>query len=204
MKKGERGVFVRILVLTKNVLAEQELQQQLQELDHEVYCSPSECYQVISTLKERPIELFFDVVIPSAMLTNAEVEVIQQALASKPLVCLPRMTHSSKEQLREQLYEISVTEAIQGIRPTPGKQEINFKLSGKEGALFDLLQSKGTWVSRQEASRTLWEKEPTNSTLSQLSNLVKRINAKFEKFQSNYCIETGWKNGYFLDKKRKE
>lgn len=189
---------MRILVLTKNVLAEQELQQQLQELDHEVYCSPSECYQVISTTKDRPIELFFDVVIPSAMLTNAEVEVIQQALASKPLVCLPRMAHSSKEQLREQLYEVSVTEALDGTRRTHGDQEINVKLSRKEQALFDLLQSKGTWVSRQEASRTLWETEPTNSTLSQLSSLAKRMNTKFEKSHSNYSIETGWREGYRL------
>ncbi|WP_265456747.1 winged helix-turn-helix domain-containing protein [Enterococcus sp. HY326] len=75
-------------------------------------------------------------------------------------------------------------------------------MSKKEKELFHLLYEKhGDFVSRVELSETIWRQEVSNSSLTQLSQIVRRLKAKMKKIGlDEELIETHWNKGYALSK----
>ncbi|MHC5373365.1 winged helix-turn-helix domain-containing protein [Enterococcus sp. LJL120] len=73
-------------------------------------------------------------------------------------------------------------------------------MSKKEKELFKILyEHHGEYVSRVELSETLWQRAASNSTLTQLSQIVGRVKKKLEKIGiSGNLIETNWNKGYAL------
>ncbi|EOH86261.1 helix-turn-helix domain-containing protein [Enterococcus pallens] len=197
---------MKILVLTKNVLAEKEIQQQLQELDHEVFCSSSLFYKLMNGQEIKAIEYIFDTVIPGVTITNLEVEKLGELIGGIQLEQVP--IGLSKDQLREKLYlaekEAKAGQADESAEQTELVQDRFMKhLSKNESILFQLLlANKGVPVSREESCRVLWECEPTNSCLSQLSSLSKRLRQKADECKVGYSIQSLWGKGYVLNAHR--
>ncbi|MHC5247178.1 winged helix-turn-helix domain-containing protein [Enterococcus sp. LJL90] len=74
-------------------------------------------------------------------------------------------------------------------------------LSRKERELFDLLYAqKGEFVARTELSTQLWQQNVSNSSLTQLSQIIGRLKKKMQKFNlDENLIITHWNKGYALD-----
>lgn len=81
----------------------------------------------------------------------------------------------------------------------------HIRLSKKEKAVLNvLIQAQGESVSRKEMCEQLWSEGQTNSNMSQLSCVVKRIQQKFEdKGNKNLVITTHWGKGYQLKMMKK-
>ncbi|MHC5247241.1 winged helix-turn-helix domain-containing protein [Enterococcus sp. LJL90] len=75
-------------------------------------------------------------------------------------------------------------------------------LSHNEKKLFDiLLEANGNYVQRKDLSEQVWGKGVSNSTLTQLSQLIYRIRKKMLKvgLEGN-SLQTNWREGYALSK----
>lgn len=219
-----------ILVLTKNLLVEQRLQEQLQRLNYEVYCSVDFLNQL---LVGNDIEYIFNIyptIILSETISNHEIQQILTNITGEDRAVLRKFggepTNKEKEQLkllgiddyiiegdsldqlREQLSEKLVkfendwskTLIIHQMKKKTNLKDIKIKFSKMEKkTLQRLIESNGESVSRQEMCAFLWNDEPNNSHLSQLSLLIKRLKHKLveEGFDED-IIETIWGYGYRL------
>ncbi|MHC5373978.1 helix-turn-helix domain-containing protein [Enterococcus sp. LJL120] len=86
------------------------------------------------------------------------------------------------------------------IIPVPIVAGFITSLSRKEKDLFSILYGrKGEFVSRTELSRVLWKKDASNSTLTQLSQLIGRLKRKMVSFGvDENSVITHWNKGYAL------
>ncbi|MEO1771092.1 MULTISPECIES: winged helix-turn-helix domain-containing protein [Enterococcus] len=200
-----------ILVLTKNLLVEQQLQEQLQRLNYEVYCSTEFLDQLLMGNAIDPIFPIYQAVILSETISNQEIQQILEHLLSQNRAVLRKFASdpSAKEkeqlkligihdylvegntldQLREQLVEKlgtvgcypHKTDLIHQMKKR-NLRDIKIKFSKMEKkTLQRLTESQGESVSRQEMCEALWNDVPNNSHLSQLSLLIKRVKHKLEK-----------------------
>lgn len=83
----------------------------------------------------------------------------------------------------------------------PEKMDLLFlSLSKREKQLFDILfERRGQCVTRMELSQLLWNKEASQSTLSQLSQITRRLKEKIQIVGLNdSLVHTDWKKGYSL------
>jgi DNA-binding response OmpR family regulator len=200
---------MKIIVLTKNILAEQQLQVELQLLGYEVFVSSSLLnYSLFSTLS---IELMktFDLVLLSENLANAEVRQLVSNLTGLEKTIIRISNSQAKEEIDHVQY-VSTNNSIDQLRETlaaslvVSRQTIkverpyNVGFSAKERLLFEYLKTNGEQtISREILCNYIWEEDMSNSRMTQLSCLVKNINTKLrsqgiEKEQ----IQTVWGKGY--------
>nr|WP_242704605.1 helix-turn-helix domain-containing protein [Enterococcus sp. 665A] len=103
-----------ILLLTKNVLVEQRLQEQLQQLNYEVLCS----VQVFQHLrKEGRVMVDHQVVIFSETITNKEIEEILPKLVSGNIVIFRKFSVAPSVEEQEQLRALGLTEWLTNNTP---------------------------------------------------------------------------------------
>ncbi len=95
--------------------------------------------------------------------------------------------------------QISSTEFSDHI-PIQSLTALVSNLSGKEKVFFNILyRKKGEFISRMDLSKLIWEKDPNNSTLAQLSQIVGRVKRKMQSTGiDSSLIKTHWKKGYAL------
>lgn len=119
---------------------------------------------------------------------------------------------ASKEELREQLYtfEKMIFYKNGGVhlnrslsRKLQEKKELDVykgNLNKRENIIFQLLlANRGKTVSREEVCKAVWGDEPTNSNLSQLSLIIKKLKKKADELSlDNVELETKWGEGYKL------
>ncbi|MEO1771096.1 MULTISPECIES: winged helix-turn-helix domain-containing protein [Enterococcus] len=87
----------KVLILTKNILAEQQLQKQLQLLDYEVFCSK----ESFRNLKLLSITDFFPVIMLSETISNLEIEKFLPYIdQTNSLVVRLVMDEPNEEELR--------------------------------------------------------------------------------------------------------
>lgn len=87
----------RILILTKNVLAEQQLQKQLQLLDYEVFCST----EVLRNEQMHAICDYFPIILLSETISNLEMErFLPNVNQTNNLVIRSVINESDEEELR--------------------------------------------------------------------------------------------------------
>lgn len=222
-----------ILVLTKNLLMEQRLQEQLQRLNYEVYCSADFLNQLLIGNEIEHVFNIYQTIILSETISNHEIQQILANITGEDRAVLRKFngepTDKEKEQLkllgindyliegdsldqlREQLAEKLAkfennqpkTMLIHQLKKKTSLKDIKIKFSKMEKkTLQRLIESDGESVSRQEMCEYLWNDEPNNSHLSQLSLLVKRLKNKLEQegFEDD-VIETIWGYGYRLSPK---
>lgn len=108
----------KVLILTKNILAEQELQKQLQQLNYEVFCS-AEIYrnpQLFSIFQ------FFPIVMLSETISNYEVEKLLEMTDSEQnlFVRLAMIETSENEQKywedKGRIHGLNKSASLDGIR----------------------------------------------------------------------------------------
>ena len=201
----------KILILTKNVLAEQQLQKQLQLMNYEVFCS-SETFKNVQMFS---IFQFFPIILLSETISNLEVSKIL-AMNSSSQNMMVRLTFEGEpneeekeagivgylsralpfDSMREKLVLLQsmfYEERLENKRqecPTIYKMENrSLKISTgrvyfskKEERLFKmLLEAEGRMLSRGEVCEALWSEGETDSNRSQLSCIATKIKNKFKK-----------------------
>lgn len=212
---------MRLLLLSKVPLYEENFERQLKQLGNEVYCSHS----LIAALQKGNQQFIdqFDGIIFSETLYDKETnELIQQLSPNKwklfrrgmDIACQEETSafdawiplDADLEKLRELL---SVAEGTASFEESGRGQQIivkqklsdlNLKLKQKE-IVYYLIQSGNRTVSREEISHQIWEKAPTKSVLASLSKVVSKVNEKLEKAFGDEAIQTIWGQGYRLNRK---
>lgn len=219
-----------ILILTKSLISEQALEQQLQQLDCEVYVSKQILENCIYDEVQLELIRSFDIILISETVSNNEMAWVLPCINATETLIIRKTDHflskdEKKEWMKQGIFGWIKTcntleelrESIDGVlsQKTPNSQPTNIismrkrqekrkfstlSLTHKERKLLGLLfQADGVAVSREELSHKLWDQEPCNSTLTQLSTLTNRLKNKLAE-QGIYgdTIQTVWGVGYKL------
>lgn len=215
----------RILILTKNILSEISFQEKLQKLNFEVYCSSYLLNRLLLNGDIKESVKDFDLIIVSELVADSELVQFSQRLSTLKLPIF-RKTDSpllmeeenylsrlnlegyiqesmNKEALRELINSVSIKETVPNNKytlPLTGEQKItiaNLPLSNMEKEFLKTLYDKeGGYLSREEASETIWGK-CDRSTLSRLSMMKKSIENKLSRTNLPMPLfTTVWGKGY--------
>lgn len=109
-----------ILLLTKNILVEQRLQEQLQQLDYEVLCSVQAFHQLRN---KGHVRIDHQVVIFSETITNREIAEILPKMVLGKLVILRKFSVAPSLEEQEQLRKLGITEWISDDIPSDQLRE---------------------------------------------------------------------------------
>lgn len=215
----------QILVLTKNTLNEQDFERRLRQLGHEIFISSviiDEC--LLDKLNKAFIEMFHHVVL-SETIDNAEANEISRRLDRFSIKVLRKSDEQIDETQLQELREggiddwIECNPRIESLREklscekaikegkivllprTVEKRPLSsLHLSGGELKLFTILyQQQERIISREELCSRMWSRGKSNSTMSQLSVLVKNLKNKLTAQKiDGPIINTCWGQGYRL------
>lgn len=210
--------MTRILLLTKNILAEQQFQLDLQHLNYEVLCSSDIYYELHDTpdlLKS------FDCIIISETFSKIEREALVNKLDAEPAIVFCRVsnieeveknvcgrylllgTDESMERTRDRLSESMEVKVRKTRMLLITKSKMRAYFSKNELKLLLILgENSNNFVDREKICEYIWSGRVNKSTLSQLSALVKRINEKCSNLNlTTNVIERSWKLGYKVNGK---
>lgn len=202
---------MEIVLLTENILVEEKLQLDLQDLGHEVFVSKS----FIERLEES-YAFNFDVYIISNTIPKKQKEKIVNKLKKKKSSFIFKLSNKKKEvdvetidNMKKEtiIYEydtletlnekIEVFDTLDEIVSSEKMHILGLSKNEKKIFIF-LLENFDTTISRKALCELMWNGMMTDSNLSQLSSLIKRINRKLDKDgRNNLTIKTSWKNGYY-------
>lgn len=200
--------MARILIITKNLLAEQELQTILQRSNDEVYCS----FDLMFDAQFSPqIIKYFSVVIFSDTISTLDISKHYASFKKNGLAIIrkgqkedlkksefPYLIDEIDEWIEPKETDISIIEKIAklthgGAANTPTLENSNSERDKKNAELFFFslssnekkflyhlyhYQKNETVLSRDKLCSLIWETEATKSNLCQLSNLTNRIKKK--------------------------
>lgn len=216
--------MVKVLLLTNNLLADQELQMALQRANEEVYCSNS----LMFTAKKFPhVIRHFQVAYFSDTIPLVDFSQYQSTFKEQGLLVMKngdrnylRNTNQTHlidvidawidlgtpynnviDKIEELVHKKNNVKSIESARRIVHSEHFFSILSRAEKnfliSLY-LLQSNHENVCRENLCKEIWG-EVTGSRLSQLSNLVRNIKKKLTdcNFSENE-LKTSWKNGYSI------
>jgi Response regulators consisting of a CheY-like receiver domain and a winged-helix DNA-binding domain len=223
--------MANILILTKNVLAEQDLQYLLQRSNEEVYCSSSLVHNIeneIGFLQRFPVIIFSDT-IPFLEISETILFLKRHGfmILRKGEKSFVKATDYSEvaeeidEWIDEQADAASIMEKIARVKakntniqrtdsPTLVHEKKEFskenyqrfisKFTKTEQIILSLLfKENGQFISRARLCQKIWQSEPSNSTLSQLSTNIAKLKRRI--VQAGFSEEelvTVWGKGYQL------
>lgn len=219
-----------ILLLTKNVVLEQVLQENLQRLGYEVFCTSEIFHTVMKDPEQKYLLNDYSIIILSGMISNKEVEQLCQQVKMKNHSFLRNVYQNTSLEDENFLKELGVTDCFergcsldmvreklsvisnqiaknenrQHCEKLPEKIEMFQKqLSKKEYLIFDYLMSvKEEFISREDLCLYVWDDAPNASHLSQLSVLIHKIKTKLSSYElDEMSIETVWGKGYRVSEK---
>lgn len=220
--------MTKILIVTKNLLAEQEIQAALQRSNDEVYCSVSLMYKAEFCPQ---VIRHFSIVIFSDTISTKEFSKYYSHFKDNGLLIIRKGDreylqasdyailyedidewidlHSSTAEIVERLAELK-NEQIQSIPTlefekmgaeieTESKRFLLCLSTNERKLLHYLYQANGETLSRERICQLIWEKEPSSSELSQLSSLANRIRIKLDAHNIDKDeLITTWSKGYSL------
>lgn len=209
----------KIVIFTKNVLAEKELRNHLEFLNYEVFVTKN-------VHKREDVKMFseifkiFHIVIFSETLSNEEFLTLSKYFVNEEIVCIRRtedeegMNYSNS---REGLHYLSINSSLSELReklsnlfretkPFPKTNEQCFHdfhnaLSRLETTVVrELSETLGKTVSREDLCNRIWPGRVNNSRLVQVSTAVRNIRKKAQQSGiTNLNIMTYWGKGYELN-----
>lgn len=206
---------MKLLFLTKNILAEQQLQTKLQLLGYEVFVSSSEFYDgLYSSFSEELIQCF-DMIILSENLASNEVKSLLKNLSAPEKMVIRISSNQVKEEI-ENIQYVNPSHPVDHLRETlaafiaPPKMKRNNSVqnmilfSVKEQLLYDYVKANDEKViSRETLCEHIWQEKLNDSRKSQLSSLVNKINLKLKNHGiTNDQIQTVWGKGYKYSSKK--
>lgn len=218
-----------IVILTRNVSAEITFQEKLLLLGYEVFCS-THVLEALLNNKNIGYLNIFKIVIFSESVSDEEVIQVLKVMpkyikgfrmdelkpSAERKASLEKYglhnwltktisTNDLRETLASTVYtDFPSTRDESDLGATPKKvNELVLSLSGREKQLFKILVSAhGQTVSRNELSSQLWNGKIDSSTLTQLSQFIKKIREKMNKIQMDKSfLQTEWRFGYSLSHK---
>ncbi|MDT2661652.1 winged helix-turn-helix domain-containing protein [Enterococcus hulanensis] len=215
----------QILLLTNNPLNEQAFEERLRQLGHEVFTSKLMINLCLSEKSNHDVIRMFDLIILSETLANAEVKELLGKLSTSSMPILRKSDEQLDEAQLEEWNEKGLTEWIES-QPTlevlreklsgervrkegnivflPKNEEkrslTSFSLSSGEIKLFQVLyEQQKQAVPREELCLRIWNRGKNNSSMSQLSVMVKHLKDKLAgQGVEGPIIETCWGRGYRL------
>lgn len=218
-----------VLILTRNILSDGELQEKLQYLNYEVFCSSSLFDYLIQHQNYPDLMNHFQFIIFSETVSNAEISFLLPLFESKKNLLFRKIGETTDagelesveeittinlavDSLREKLMESKFLCSDQasfrkaGIDSSFGQkiripeQMDQLNLSKLEEKVFnELYYSNGEVITREALCNKIWGTGVTNSHLSHLSSIVKKLRKKIELMNlSEEAIKTVWGEGYQL------
>lgn len=199
-----------VLILTQNILAENELRQKLELLGYEVLCSNG---LIDLILRDRTKVLnhlsVFDIIIFSETLSDHTTEQLLEKTAQNRLRTYRIDDGTSIEKLEEKgisgwlTPEMSLKEIREillkndsisynenkygGFRQSEDESEqqslqnfLNDLSKNERRAFNELYQANGEIVGRNKLANCLWSGETTQSNLAQLSQIIRKLRQKME------------------------
>ena len=214
----------QILLLTNNPLNEQAFEERLRQLGHEVFTSKLMIHLCLSQNSKHDIIHMFDLIILSETLANAEVKELLSTLSTCATPILRKSDERLEETDLEEWKEQGLTEwivsqpTLEVLREKLSCEKVRkegnivflpkaedkrpmsgFSLSGGEVKLFQLLFQQKKTVPREEICLRMWNRGKSNSSMSQLSVMVKHLKDKLAgQGIEGPIIETCWGRGYRL------
>ncbi|MDT2663008.1 helix-turn-helix domain-containing protein [Enterococcus hulanensis] len=214
----------QILLLTNNPLNEQAFEVRLRQLGHEVFTSKLMINLCLSQNSKHDIIHMFDLIILSETLANAEVKELLSTLSTCATPILRKSDERLEETDLEEWKEQGLTEwivsqpTLEVLREKLSCEKVRkegnivflpkaedkrpmsgFSLSGGEVKLFQLLFQQKKTVPREEICLRMWNRGKSNSSMSQLSVMVKHLKDKLAgQGIEGPIIETCWGRGYRL------
>ena len=220
---------MRILLLTNNLFYEQSMQDKLQILNYETFCSES--FSKADYLQELVhVSQHFDVLIFSETISELSIERGLERLKETGIPVIRK--HSSEtntdetdiskekesksytlnndcslEKLREILsqFEHRTQQNLDTNKTFSQSKEkidlIDLHLSSKEYQVISFLYEAGkNVVSREAIAKHIWKDGANNSNLAQISSIIKRIKLKtLNRGIPSKIIRTLWGRGYLLE-----
>lgn len=218
-----------VLILTRNILSDGELQKKLQYLNYEVLSSSSLFEYLIQQQCYPELMGHFQFIIFSETISSAEINFLLPLFESKKNLLFRKLSETSDsdelinvgevtvvnltmDSLREKLMESKFSHAEQlnfikagenssyGEKIRIPEQLDRLSLSKLEEKVFKALyNSNGEVITREDLCYKIWGTGVTNSHLSHLSSIVKKLRMKIEKVNiSEDAIKTVWGEGYQL------
>lgn len=219
---------MKILILTKNILAEIDLQKKLLQLGHETFCSRDILDHFIHHKTTFGIQMF-PLVILSESIPNAEVESLAPLLKESGKVVLRKsealledevekylpnceldgwiFNNITKDSLRELLVEFEQLESYfdhqDELDQAMFKIRIEyFKISLTENerkAFEKMYSSLGHIVSPEEISKVLWTENVIANNISSIRNVIRSLRRKLILTDVvNFHISTKRGKGYVM------
>lgn len=215
----------QVLLLTKCIQREEKIENDIKMLGHEVLCT-SRYSQLISDDSVSGGALsIFQIVILSETIPEYEIKKLLPLLEGNFIRVIHRTNAkknfydegaTKKEQGR---YFLTIDASIEELRDALTfdedstltvtwhfdkkkliKQISKIPYSTAERLIVGtLLEADGEVVSRESLCYKVWNREASNSNMSQLSNLTKRIRYKMIEYGiDGECLKTVWGRGYQL------
>lgn len=171
------------------------------------------------------ISLYFDGIIFSETVSNIEMKNVLHNLKQLELPIIRKLIsndtlikeENKRECMMDKYFEFHIESSLIDLRellsglPFQEKKSVSterdklrfsdLRLSSKEKKVLLMLHySDEKILSRKELVNSIWEVEENESTLSQLSSIIKRIRRKIlESGVSSSAITTLWGRGYLLE-----
>lgn len=208
-------MMANILILSKNFETERPMEQALQLLGHEVFCSVSltlNNYEKFLEQSGSDFLKYFPIVIFSETLSDDEVAYAIQKTAFQRKYFMRKSDQMVTQQIHgREILNIQTNFTLEGLRllleeVVKSKEMSNevstdiisdLNLSKTERKTLDyLIDNEGVVVERKLLCTVLWN-EVSASRLSELSNITTRIKYKLKnKFGENIHLQTVWGKGY--------
>lgn len=204
-----------ILIITKNILNEVDLEYKLKQLNFAVYCVT----ESILSSENIFVLRYFNTIIFSNNISNDEFEAGRKKISKSKRVfrleseyAVQNEDHSyiplkvstgkiNKEFKLEELREAMLSGTINKVDYT--KEALNKKremsLSKKEFSVLKCLyEGHGDTVNRSKICELVWG-SVSNSSLSALSNIIRRLELKvYRTYLLEKSVDTKWGAGYSL------
>lgn len=165
----------QVLILTKNILAEQEIQRKLQALNYEVYCSSKIFEDSIQQVESLELFKYFQYLILSESMCESEVMEIIHRMGDHPINIIRKVeakvtevdhqyleqevlraiisNEDSVDELRECLYSLKKSQGLK-IQPSLYREQKYIQVSEKVSLIKPNVLQK-TQTSQEEAFRLL-------------------------------------------------
>lgn len=216
----------QILLLTNNTLNEQQFEQNLLLLGHEIFLSSALIELILLDNIPSDFMKMFELVVLSETIDNLDTQNLIEKLARFSLRILRKSSeqiddvtfqkwkelgiddwiaiNSGKELLREKVSCKRIVKGGKIVLLPPLNEKIplsKISLSDTERKLFTILyDQQNNTISREALCYELWKRKQSNSTMSQLSTMIKNLKGKLSKYNvEGPIVETCWGKGYRLD-----
>lgn len=169
-----------ILILTKNLLVDQPLQNDLQQLGYEVFCTTEFLRKIQSSEKNLYLVRPYSVIILSGTLSNQEIQALQSSLTGEPHVILRKFIQPPTVEEKTQLKELNMhdwfdsTSSLDSLREKLSTQLTRMNEEQKKRSSKDYLQNRDRRLKQLDKRLSKKERQLFQFLMTSESAIVSR------------------------------